>query len=256
MAVPFANLPAVRERRPHIHMGHEQPYGDARGHNMNVTWPGRKSGNDTERLSHALHRAFGKDPTHVFDVHCWERHNAPALLIRDRPDLRDMARRMGALFVDVRPPMPVTLGGMFCESGRVGLSYECSGQYVINEAEVVRCLRLMTNLARIIGILPGRPAPENRTVLFSDQTTTTSVTAPCNGLFVGRDLRPCDRVKRGDVLGHVLSDVDLTCREIRAPVAGYLYAYGASRKDCDVALPGHHPYVTRGERLAVIRCRD
>ena len=40
IALPFGNLPAIRERRPHIHMKPEQPYADNRGHNINRTWPG------------------------------------------------------------------------------------------------------------------------------------------------------------------------------------------------------------------------
>jgi predicted deacylase len=251
LAVPFANLPAVRERRPHIRMGPEQPYGDDRGHNMNMTWGGGR-GNDTGRLSAALARALFSGVTHVLDVHCWECHAAPALLIRDRPDLRLLARRLGPRFVQIRAPHGSTLGGRFCEIGRVGLSYECSGQYVVDEGEVRRCLRIIVNLARAIGILPGRPIPECREVLFSDATETVTVAAPITGLFVGRGLRNCDPVKKGAVLGHVLSDRDLSCHEITATVAGYLGAYGASRKDCDVALPGRHPYVSKGERLAAI----
>ena len=50
----------------------------------------------------------------------------------------------------------------------------------------------------------------------------------------------------------ILSDVSLRTREIVSPATGYLEAYGASRPRCDVAMPGHHPYVSKGERLATI----
>ena len=33
---------------------------------------------------------------------------------------------------------------------------------------------------------------------------------------------------------------------------GYLKGLGATRDNCDVAMPGHHPYVVKGERVAAI----
>ena len=64
-AVPFANVPALRQRRPHINMKPEQPYADDRGHNMNRTWSGKHKGNDTARVSQAIYRAFGD---HLGDI--------------------------------------------------------------------------------------------------------------------------------------------------------------------------------------------
>ena len=59
-------------------------------------------------------------------------------------------------------------------------------------------------------------------------------------------------VGKGDRLGHILSDVSLKTQEVYSPRAGYLKAYGASRPNCDVSITGHHPYVTKGERLATL----
>jgi hypothetical protein len=252
VAVPFTNLPAVRDRRPHINMKPEQPYGDARGHNMNRTWAERKGGNDTSRLSTAVYDAFGEDATHVFDIHCWEKNNAPAVLIRERPNLRETAARLGHRFVDVRPPSDFTIGGMFNAMDRVGVTYECAGQYLVDEEQVRWCLRVATNLARIIGLLPGRVAKGFDPVLFDDAVDVRTLTAPRTGLFVGRDYKVCDRVEKGDILGHIISDTNLDVVEIEAPVSGYLRAYGASRANCDVALPGQHPYCSKGDRVAAI----
>jgi predicted deacylase len=252
LAVPFANLPAVRARRPHIRMKPERPYGDDRGHNMNRTWPGKKTGNDTARVSYAAYQAFGDEATHVFDFHCWEKHAAPAVLIRDTPGLRDLAAKLGHRFVHVSAPNNITIGGYFCSTGRVGVTYEFSGQYIVVEDQVKRGLRLLTNFAKAIGILGGALQKGDDPVLFSDRMKTVDVTAPMSGLFVECGLSTCEPVEKGALLGRILSDVDLDCQEIRSPADGYLRAYGASRANCDVALPGHHPYVTEGERLATI----
>ena len=251
-AVPMVNLPAIRDRRPHIRMKPEQPYGDDRGHNMNRWWPGKRAGNDTARIPLAIYRTFGDQATHALDLHCWEKHAAPAVLIRDVPGIRELAGQLGQRFVDVRPPTDHTLGGYFCATGRVGVTFEFSGQYVVDEKQVQGGLRLITNMARVIGLLPGRPARGDAPVLFSDECGTAVVEAPRSGLFVGAGLELCQPVEKGTLLGCILADTDLQCREIRSPVSGYVRAYGASRAHCDVAISGHHPYVTKGERLAII----
>jgi len=252
VAVPFVNLPAVRDRRPHIEMGPEQAYGDARGHNMNRTWPGRRDGNDTERVSYAVYRAFGREATHVFDLHCWEKHAAPAVLIRQAPGLRELAAKLGHRFVRVCGPADHTISGHFCATGRVGVTYEFAGQYVVDERQVQRGLRVVTNYAKLIGLLPGRVAKGDDPVVFSDQADTATVEAPCSGLFVEAGLELCGEVRKGEVLGHIVSDADLATHVVKAPVDGYLRAYGAGRPHCDVALPASHPYMSKGDRLTVI----
>lgn len=252
-AVPLVNLPAVRQRRPHIRMRPEQAYGDDRGHNMNRWWPGKRSGNDTARIPYAICREFGHEATHAFDLHCWGKHNAPAVLIRNVPHIRELAGKLGHRFVDIRPPgRDFTLGGYFCATGRVGFTYEFSGQYTISEVQVRRGLMLITNLAKAIGLLPGRLIKGDSPVLMSDKCDTVQVTAPRSGLFVKAGLQVCQPVDKGALLGHIISDVNLTLDEVRAPVSGYLRKYGASRPKCDVAMPGHHPYVTKGENLAAV----
>lgn len=252
IAIPFANPVAVRQRRPHINMKPEQPYGDARGHNMNTTWPGRKRGNDTARMSYAIYQAVGEEATHCLDFHCWAKFTAPAVLIRDVPGLREMAERIGHRFVRIRPPANRTLGGLFCSTGRIGVTYEFAGQYLIDPDQLRDGMRIVTNFARLIGLLPGRLTKGYSPVLFSDTTNETVVKAPGSGLFAQAPLRLCQAVKKGDLLGHLISDRSLAVREVLAPRDGYLSAFAAHRADCDVALPSQHPYASKGDTLAAI----
>ncbi len=249
-AVPLANLPAVRWRRPHLGLGPEQPYDDDRGHNMNRTWPGKKDGNDTARVSHAIYRAFGDRATHSLDLHCWEPHNAPGLLIHDAPASRAIARRMGCRFVYVGSANRNTLSDYFCLTGRLGMTYEYTGQYTVEEDQVREGLRVITNFAKLIKLLDGPPEPGQSPVLFSDKTETMSVRAPRSGLYVVRPIPLCSRVRKGAVLGRLLSDRDLSCVEIRSPVAAYLRGQGVRRPNCDVSLAQQHPYVEKGDCLA------
>ena len=222
---------------------------------MNRWWPGKTSGNDTARIPYAIYQAFGDEATHVLDLHCWEKHNAASVLIRDVPGLRELAGKLGHRFVDVRPPVDVTLGGYFCATGRMGVTYEFAGQYTMIEWEIRRGLRMMTNYAKAIGLLPGRLAQGDSPVLFSDECERLDVTAPCTGLFVQTQRRTCEPIAKGDVIGHIISDVSLKTREIVSPKTGFLRAFGASRANCDVMMPGHHPYVEKAERVATVMFR-
>jgi len=251
-AVPFANPAALRIRRPHISLKPEQPYAQDRGHNMNRTWPGNRNGNDTARVSYAIYQAFGEQSTHVFDLHCWQKYAAPAVLIRDEARLREMAIKLGHRFVTVCGPYDRLISGLFNATGRLGVTYEFAGQYVVFEHEVKTGLRLVTNFAKMIGLLPGPLQKGDDPVIFSDRAERIEVNAPNSGLFITRDHKLCQPVKKGELLGHILSETSLSCREIVSPAAGYLQVYGASRADCDVTIWGHHPYVSRGERLATI----
>jgi len=256
LAVPFANPTALRQRRPHLNMGPEQPYADDRGHNMNLTWPGNPKGNDTARVTYAIDQAFGEEATHVFDLHCWSVQMAPMVLIDDEPEYRDLARKLGHRFVHVRSLGTVTLAGVLHHRGKIGITYEHAGQYEVNELEVLRCLRLVTNYAKAIGLLRGRLEPGDEPVLFSDETDAVTVKSPTSGLFVPAGCRLCDAVMKGYRLGHVLSDVNLRTTEVASPVRGYLRQYGAFRNNADVALTGRHPYVEKGDPLAIIVCPE
>ena len=251
-AVPMGNPIAIRERRPHIGMKPEQPYGFSRVWNMNLRWPGRRTGNTPARLAYALHQAFGDEATHAMDLHCWNKHWAPAVLVPDMPGMRELAGKLGDRFVTMRGMGTVTLGGYFCTTGRPGVSYEFSGQYMMDERQIRRGMRLVTNMAKAIGIMSGALRKGDVPVLFSDRCAKVEVGAPCSGLFVKTPIELGAPVRKGDGLGHVLSDRDLTCHEVRTPRAGYLQSLGAARDNCDVAMPGHHPYVTRRERVAII----
>jgi predicted deacylase len=257
-AVPFANILAIRDRRPHIRMAPEQAYADHRGYNMNSLWPGSPTGNDIERLTDAITRAFADEATHLLDLHCWARAQAPGLIIRrGMPELRQVAGQLGCRFVNVwdSPLDAPNITAKFRASGRIALTYECSGQYLVAEGEVRKALRVATNLARLIGLLPGRLLKGDDPVLFADEVRQTKIRARHSGLFVGAGLAVGSAVGEGELLGHVFRDTNLATEPVRSPVAGYLRTYGLFRPHADVALPAQHPYVDKGDLLATVWSR-
>jgi len=258
--VPFCNKPALWKRRPHISTTPERPYGDDAGHNMNRTWPGKVDGNDTERLSAAIYKALGEQATHNIDIHCWERFTAAASLPRkDKPASMELARVSAILFAQPRDvgstagKSPSTIGALFNDSGRPSLTFELSGQYIIYEREVRWGLRAVMNVVRFLGMIVGEPEPPERPIVWLDNAEQVKVLAPHNGLFArAAGMLTADPVQEGQVIGTLFSDDDLTTTEIKSPISGYLYSYDCSRANSDVSLAAQHPYVSQGDRLAVI----
>jgi predicted deacylase len=261
--VPFANLPSVRHRRSHISLGPEQPYSVDEGHNMNRTWPGKADGNDTERVSYAVHEAVVKHCTRALDLHSWSRFTATATLARAEGLSQKMARVAGVRFIQWRQAPQgetegVTLGALFNNTGRGAITIELAPQWVIREKEVALGLRAATNLARLFGMIEGDVEQlDGGYVEFSrhaqeDLKRQHELVAACSGLFVEAGLETSDHVTEGQLLGHILRDDTLETVEVRSPVDGWLWAYGCRRPDCDVALPPQHPYADEGDDLATV----
>ncbi len=64
---------------------------------------------------------------------------------------------------------------------------------------------------------------------------------------------PDDFVEKGQLLGHIISDKDLSICQLIAPASGFLWKFGACHWSlCDASLPAQHPYVDEGESIVVI----
>jgi predicted deacylase len=261
--VPFANLPAVRHRRSHISLGPEQSYGDDAGHNMNRTWPGKRDGNDTERVTCALHETVVKRCTRCLDLHSWSRFTATATLARPEGLSAEMARVAGIRLIQWREAPKgetdgVTIGALFNNSGRGAITIELAPQWVIREKEVALGLRAATNLAKLLGMIEGDIEQiDGEYVEFTrhsddEKQRQHELIAPCSGLFVEAALETSDHVTEGQLLGHIIRDDTLETVEIRSPADGWLWRYGCHRADCDVALPPQHPYADEGDALATV----
>ncbi len=261
LMVPFGNLPALRNRRPHADSGPETPYGDPSVQNINRTWPGIADGTDGERITFALSESVLAEATHVIDLHCWPRHRGTTVLVHDgHQEAMEMARCTAVRFVQpgaLRPlpdksPQGTSLRNWSMHTGRTAICIELSGQYMVVAKEVRRTARAITNCAKFLGLLAGDPEGLDEPQLWTNQREQTNIVAPESGLFAVLDYQPSDRVEGGELLGHLISDENLEITEVRAPVSGYLWRYGAFRSHCDVSLAAQHPYAGKGESLCVI----
>ena len=251
IGVPFANLPALRGHRPHVGMRAGQAYEDDRGRNMNRLWPGKARGTTPARIARALYDTLSSGVTHVLDLHAWQKHAAPAILLQGLPGHRELAAKLGVQFVELRPMSADTLVGRFCTDGKTGMTYECSGQYDVDPVQVQAAVDVIRRFAAAIGMIDAPPqAPQPP--LFSDKTTSHAVLAPAAGLFIKESLALGTAVEKDQPLGRILLEKDLQQRIVRAPVSGYLKLLGVSRPRCDVDMGAHHPFVARKDLLATL----
>lgn len=263
LLVPFTNLPAVRHRRSHTTLQGEQPYGDDLGENMNGTWPGNPEGNNTARVSHAVHEAVVRHCTRLLDLHSWSRFVATCTLVRPEcENAAAMAEAAQVRFVQRRtrpdraPGTHTTVGVPFNDDGRGSLCIELAPQWVIREKEVRQGLRAATNIAKLWRMMDGEmERVDGPLVWFSrsdGEERMDTVRAPRSGLFVENGLETSDYVEAGQKLGHLISDEDLEVIDIVAPSSGYLWQYGCHREHADVRLPAMHPYASEGDVLATV----
>lgn len=254
---PMLNLPAVRNRRPHLCSGPETPYGVEGDGNINRTWPGDSAGGDTSRLTHALFPALIAPADALLDFHCWPATRGSTVLATGS-DMVPLARATALRFVrygaapKAATPLGSTVVGWMRRAGRSALCIELSGQYMIQEHEVRRGLRAAMNVCRHLGLMPGAPEGLDEPMAWLPQPGLATVAAPHAGLFAGVGLRPSDRVEAGQLLGHVLADDDLRATPLLAPISGLLATYGRNVAHVDVSLAAQHPFVAAGDVVAEI----
>jgi uncharacterized protein len=266
--VPVANLLAVRARRHSYDLGPEQ---NNRAHptganNMQSTWPGTPRGNPTARLAYALDQAVVRHGSHLVDMHCWAHVTAAeALTFNDHPASQAMGETTTTRFISYRPTTfpqsgPVTLARLMRRREQASLTIELSGQFSMPERQVQIGLSSMVNIARVLGMMEGRPDPLQGPRVVRANENSHQVRAPCSGMFVparkgetAAALAPEDRVVQGQELGHIIREHDLERVPILAPVSGFLWRYGLCHWNlCDASLPALHPYTEEREAIATV----
>ena len=255
IGVPFANLLALKARRPHLDLGPEQPYIESQGHNMQMLWPGNANGNDTERLAFAIWNNIVTKATHIVDIHCYPKSAAPLIQIHRTGETEKIARIMGFPFLRYIPDehghdWPGSIRLQAGKLGKVVIGCELSGQYGLWENGISLGERALLYVVNYLGMIDDKHGEEPPPILL-DLNKYLEVKAEHSGLFVQSNFSLCDSIKKGDSLGYILGDKNLDVCTISAPVNGHIIRV-CSRPDCDVSLKDCHQFVYEGDVLAVI----
>ena len=263
LMVPFANPLAVRGHQPHIDFELSRYPGYDKRDNLNCTWPGDANGNNAERLSNALSRALEGRATHLIDLHCWNLFWATSVLAREGHDMAERLANVTALRFgkrtgwyperDERPVLPCTLSAYLNDTDRAAICIEFAGQYGVWHREVDRGVRALANCLRILEMLPGELEGQDEGPVWMNDAEESKALAPCSGLFVRAAWHTSDWVDEGASLGHILSDADLSCVEVKAEASGYLYQYGCAHENTsEHSMMWTHPHVKEGEAVAIV----
>ena len=275
LLVPFANPLALWNRRPHIVSTLAEPFGKEEKDNINRTWPGDPDGNESEQVAHIFFNDFFKKvaPTYYIDLHCYNRFTLACSLADEKhPESIEFAEAAAfpirRLFswdqvkgkeekkgLSSTNHKKFSLPQWIRDNGGTAFAVEFSGQYEITEKEVQRGVRMLCNCAKYTGIFRGRLEGMNdKPMIYREgrETRMVAVKAPVAGLFAENGFSNGDFVRKGDLLGTLFDDKTLKTIKIKAPMEGYLYLYGSTRKRCDVDLAAMHPYSDKDGILASI----
>jgi hypothetical protein len=130
----------------------------------------------------------------------------------------------------------------------------------MQEEEVQTGLNSMINIARILGMMKGKPRLLSGKRAVRNADTSHDVRASCSGIFMpaqGKDkfdsIKPGDHVNKGDLVGHIIDEKNLDEVPVISQYTGYLWQLGACHSAlCDQSLPAQHPYVETDERIALV----
>ena len=225
--------------------------------NMQCLWPGRKGGLLAERVTHeiwneAIH-APHRRADFVIDMHCYHREVPGAVVLPDEAmiPIGVAAGMRNIINMRYRPDTPYCTA-VCRRAGINALIVETSGQGCVTSDSAEEGERVLMNIARHMGMLPGEPALPEQAVLvdpwldrdFDGKNASTSVAleyAESAGLFIPHHWH-FDLVEKEEILGEM---VDLytgrVTQTVRAPVSGCLYDAGVSLGVCG-----------KGTRLAAV----
>ena len=262
--LPVANIPAVHKRRHSINLGPVEPVSRARtmDHNMNLLWPGKQEGNDTERLVYNLNLSVLRYCSHLIDMHCYNHFTAAETLsVNDNESSFPMGEVTTTRFINYSTTPKISSAAQLVrKSGGGAIEIELSGQYQMQEAQVQKGLNSLINITRLMGMIKGKPKLIDGKRAIRNADTSYEIKSPSAGLFVPSVLKdhistfkPEDFIEKGQMLGHIINDRNLAKIPVISPVSGYIWQLGACHSNlCDVSLPAQHPYTEEGERLAMI----
>ena len=261
--IPMAELRGIRVRRYTVESKPDLRVQDKAFHR---SWPGNPDGDDTERIAFALDQTVVRHCSHALDMHCWEHVNAAETLAeKDNKSSRALGDVTTTRFISYKnitipEGQNMSFRQMVVKRGGSVAEMELSGQYQMQERQVLMGLSSMVNIAKLLGMIEGEPTQIKGPRVVRTPEKSHEVHSPATGIFMPalqkdkkRILMPEDFVEEGQQLGHIIRESDLAAVPVIATVSGYMWLYGLCHWGlCDDNLPAQHPYTEKDELIATI----
>ena len=224
LAVPVANPVCVAQGRQY------PDFDDGLQKNMNLLWPGGPDGTYIERLAWAIWENDLSDADWCLDVHSWKRWQAPAALFsREGDKLVPMGKASGLSVVrmtDAYPPdkyvgfAPTVARRM---GHAIGYAIELSGQQRVFPDQVELGCRVMRNLLKHAGMLPGEPHIPRQVNIA--EASGVDVRSPSDGVLLPL-VMPGDEVAEGHPFARLMRLDTGTSDLLTSPVDGVVFKLG------------------------------
>lgn len=217
--VPVANVVAFTHRQGHTPFDNE---------NMNRVWPGKPDGRMSERIAHAIWEHAIKGADYLIDLHTGNSTLVTHVVyMGGEKASRDLARVFG---VEVliqeekdadwqKARFSGKLRNTADGAGIPAICPELGGNSKFEPVRIEQGLRGVLNVAKHLGMLPGKPAlPPKQAIVAQGHLTQVKVNKGGAALF---QVTGGDRIKQGDLICRVYSIRDFAViEEVHSPIDG------------------------------------
>jgi predicted deacylase len=222
LAVTVTNMPMYQARSPFL--------SPIDGLNLNRVAPGRADGTVTERIAHTLFTELLARATHHIDCHggdigedLWP---YAAYRVTGRRALDEVGEAMVRAYtprvfalVEEGMALALTHGTVTSEAAKRGVASilgECGSDRGLDPADVRTHVDGITNVMRLIGMLPGEPRVARDLVQGISQFVVSAGGAGLLRLAV----RVGDEIAEGQALGEIWDEYGDVVETLRAPARG------------------------------------
>jgi predicted deacylase len=226
IAVPVVNIPGFLEQSRYL------PY----HRDLNRFFPGKRKGNNAERIAHKVFKEIVQKCDFGIDLHTAShgRLNLPHI----RGDLgkarvRELARAFGSTVIVNSAGLEGSLRKSATDSGAATILFEAGETGKFSRSVSLAGLRGVLSVLEEMGMWKisekGRKRPPFQVIVQQSEWIRTEM-----GGILDLAIRPGDLVYEDDIIGEILNPFGRTVTEIHAPVTGIVL--GISR--APLTIPG------------------
>ena len=244
--VPVINIPGFKSNSRYFPDGRD----------LNREFPGRKSGNTTQRVAYRIYHSLIKDSDYVIDLHSAARGRSNMPQIRadlTHPSSQHLAISFGLeVILDSKPPKG-SLRRTINNLDIGAITYEGGGANTLDHEAVQVAVNGVLNSLKTLHVIPGSPNRPRFRLLASGSTWLRAHGGGLLDMLVG----PGSFVKKGDIVA-TISDPQNPGESIdlESPITG-LFICAATHPFVTAGTPvGHILPITKSKNLIMNQCNE
>lgn len=195
----------------------------ADGRDLNRAFPGNKNGSLASKVAHSVSTRIVPHADYVVDLHAGaeDRFNYPQIRYDDQhPENLELAKAFNAPFTIFSSSQRAgSLRRMLGKKGTPVVVFEGGKSKSIDQEVVGMGTEGVLNVMRHLGMANGPEPRRRRTRML---TETKWIRARNSGMLEPL-VRNGSRVNKGDLLGHVNGPYGQFQRQVKSPIAGYVF---------------------------------